>query len=411
MGRPLGLQVAAGVVAKDRPWEYLKVDGKYLQPIDGGYDLRLTEELWEVAYVDHISLQAVDHPADCEIWTNEKVGPPDLATQRIYAFSQTAARPLVNAQDTQGRDVSKRLQSIDGQYVQGFDRRLRQGLCLPHWIDLNFGAVSNEAKQSKKAYLVLTGWILPTDTSLNIQIDQNPELPAIEFPSVWVPEGPQSQQWKQVIPFMGFPGGKTKTIVVDVTDFVNAEDLRFRIRTSAQIYWDAASLVLDDAQVQPVVHDLRLTATKLDYHGFSQKRKESADAPEIYSFANASRDPRWPPLGGAFTAYGDAHRLLETWDDRMVVMGSGDELKLRFTVPDQPLPAGWKRDFVLHCVGWDKDADLNTLVGQSAEPLPFKQMQSYPPTLADRSRLETVEQLNVEHLQRRQSFRAFWSRP
>ncbi len=346
---PLGLQVAAGVVAKDRPWEYLKVDGKYLQPIDGGYDLRLTEELWEVAYVDHISLQAVDHPADCEIWTNEKVGPPDLATQRIYAFSQTAARPLVNAQDTQGRDVSKRLQSIDGQYVQGFDRRLRQGLCLPHWIDLNFGAVSNEAKQSKKAYLVLTGWILPTDTSLNIQIDQNPELPAIEFPSVWVPEGPQSQQWKQVIPFMGFPGGKTKTIVVDVTDFVNAEDLRFRIRTSAQIYWDAASLVLDDAQVQPVVHDLRLTATKLDYHGFSQKRKESADAPEIYSFANASRDPRWPPLGGAFTAYGDAHRLLETWDDRMVVMGSGDELKLRFTVPDQPLPAAGNETCVALC--------------------------------------------------------------
>ncbi len=56
----------------------------------------------------------------------------------------------------------------------------------------------------------------------------------------------------------GFPGGKTKTIVVDVTEFAQAEDLRFRIRTSAQIYWDAASLVLDDEQIQPVVHDLRL---------------------------------------------------------------------------------------------------------------------------------------------------------
>ena len=28
----------------------------------------------------------------------------------------------------------------------------------------------------QKIYLVLTGWILPTDTSLNIQIDQNPSL-------------------------------------------------------------------------------------------------------------------------------------------------------------------------------------------------------------------------------------------
>lgn len=408
---PLGLQVAAGVVAKDRPWEYLKVDGKYLQAVDNGYDLRLTEELWEVAYVDHISLQAVDHPADCDIWTNEKVGPPDLAEPRIYTFSQSAARPLVTAQDTVGRDMTQRLQAIDGQYVQGFDRRLRQGLCPPHWIDLNFGTASDWSKQSQKAYLVLTGWILPTDTSLNIQIDQNPELPAIEFPSVWVPERPQSDQWKQVIPFMGFPGGKTKTIVVDVTEFAQADDLRFRVRTSAQIYWDAASLVLDDARVQPLVHDLHLMNATLDYHGFSQKRRESVDAPEIYSFDDVSREPKWPPLNGKFTTYGDAYRLLDKWDDRMVVMGSGDELKLRFSVPDKPVPVGWKRDFVLHCVGWDKDADLNTLVGQSSEPLPFKQMQSYPPTLVDQSRWESVDRLNDEHLQRRQSFRKFWSRP
>ncbi len=153
-----------------------------------------------------------------------------------------------------------------------------------------------------------------------------------------------------------------------------------------------------------------LNAT-LDYHGFSQKHRESADAPETYSFANASRDAKWPPLSGAFTAYGDAFNLLGDWDDQMVVMGSGDELKLRFSVPDQPLPLGWKRDFVLHCVGWDKDADLNTLVGQSAGPLPFKNMQSYPPTMADQSRQTEVEQLNDPHRQRHQSFRAFWSRP
>ncbi len=133
--------------------------------------------------------------------------------------------------------------------------------------------------------------------------------------------------------------------------------------------------MLDDAQVQPVVHDLNLMAAKLDYHGFSQKHRESADATETYSFADASRAAKWPPLSGKFTTYGDTLPLLDQWDDHMVVMGSGDELKLRFSVPDQPLQRVGNGILCSTVFGWDKDADLNTLVGQSSEPLPFKQMQ------------------------------------
>ncbi|MFO0941427.1 MAG: hypothetical protein U0930_11735 [Pirellulales bacterium] len=36
------------------------------------------------------------------------------------------------------------------------------------------------------------------------------------------------------------------------------------------------------------------------------------------------------------------------------------------------------RDFVIFNVGWDKDADLNTIYGQKVEPLPFRAMKSYP---------------------------------
>ena len=62
----------------------------------------------------------------------------------------------------------------------------------------------------------------------------------------------------------------------------------------------------------------------------------------------------------------------------MVVMGPGDELTISFAVPTSPPPAGWKRDFVLYNVGWDKDADLNTVYGQSSEPYPFEAMTKYP---------------------------------
>lgn len=62
----------------------------------------------------------------------------------------------------------------------------------------------------------------------------------------------------------------------------------------------------------------------------------------------------------------------------MVVMGPGDELTVEFVVPEKEIPAGWKRDFVLYNVGWDKDADLSTVYGQSSEPYPFKAMTRYP---------------------------------
>ncbi len=407
---PLGLQVAAGVVAKDRPWEYLKVDGDHVRVREGRYEFRITEELWEVAYFDHVSLSAIDHPADVDIWTNEKVGPAEIAKPTIYAFSPQDLRPLKHAVDTMGRDITQQLSSIDKAFVQGFDRRLRQGLCPPHWVDLDFGTLPPRAATGTPIYLVLTGWILPTDTSLNIQIDQNPELPSIEFPSVWVPDSAESGGWRKAIPFMGFPGGKTKTIVVDVTDILNSDDPRLRVRTSAQLYWDAAQLVVQSETPKVTTHLLELDSAEVHYHGFSKRVESGTNSPESYDYAMTNTAPKWPPLKGRFTSLGDCRPLLSQWDDSMVVMGSGDEIRLQFVAPTAEIPQGWKRDFVLHCVGWDKDADLNTLTGQSSEPLPFKGMTAYPPTHAQADEATHRFEQNVRHLQRTQSFRDFWNR-
>ncbi|MEO1617609.1 MAG: FG-GAP-like repeat-containing protein, partial [Planctomycetota bacterium] len=307
---PLGLQVAAGVVQKDRPWEYLKIDGRFVAPRDDGtYELRLTEELWEVAYVDHVELIAVDHPREVSIFTNEKVGPPPIAMPTVYAFPDDATLEPVAAMDQFERDVLGLLRENDEQYVQGFDRRIRQGLCEPHWIDLTFGQDAEGAlwesetgsPGSSKTYLVLRGWILPTDTSLNIQIDQNPELPAIEFPSVWVPDTQDPSKWTRAIEFMGFPGGKTKTIVVDVSEHANRKDLRFRVRTSAQIYWDSASLVVQKGESEVVQQTAPLVSASVEFHGFSARSKASPSSPETYDYNNALADPKWPPLHGELT--------------------------------------------------------------------------------------------------------------
>lgn len=409
---PLGLQVASGIVAKDRPWEYLKLDGESIKPRGDRYEFRITEELWEVAYFDELALTVVDHPADVDVWTNEKVGPAEIATPTIFAFAHDQLHPIVSAVDTKGRDVTELLGRADREFVQGFDYRLRQGLCEPHWIDLDFGEAElpTSGDQPGKSYLVLTGWILPTDTSLNIQIDQNPELGPIEFPSVWVPDAGQPEGWREAIPTMGFPGGKTKTIVVDVTDVLNEDDLRFRIRTSAQIYWDSAQLALVSDPPPVKISEVDLIAAEVGFHGFSAPIRLDPTHPERYEYQQATQASRWPPLRGRLTRFGDCTDLIRQWDDQMVVISSGDEIRVQFTRPAQDPPPGWKRDFILHCVGWDKDADLNTLSGQSSEPLPYREMTEYPPSPGNEARQQQLERLNRDHLLRTQSFRSFWFR-
>jgi hypothetical protein len=398
---PLGLQVAKGVVLPDRRWEYLKIPGELVQPVDGVYELRITEELWEAAYFDHIQLTAIDHPATFEVHSNEKVGPPSMAQPQL--FSTIGARPIVSAVDQNGKDWTARLQDRDGQYVDEIGEHLCQGLVEKHYIELDLGKLD----RSQPNRLMLTGWIFPTDTSLNIALDQDPVRPSAEPPSLWVPDA--NGVFQKVQPFMGFPGGKPKTIVIDLTNVFLADDFRVRIETSAEIYWDQAFVVPGENKIAEVVETkLDLMSADLRFRGFSEVVMKERAQPHWYDYNSLSTIPAWPPIEGLFTSFGNVKDLVQTDDDRIVVMGSGDEMVLRFAAPNRELPLGWKRDFVLHSTGWDKDCDLNTLEGQSSLPLPFSTMESYPPKVSQAKRAREVDEINRDHLKRTMDFRQFW---
>ena len=189
---------------------------------------------------------------------------------------------------------------------------------------------------------------------------------------------------------MGFPGGKPKTIVVDLSGLFLTNDYRVRIVTSHEIYWDEVSFTVDEQPGEVRIQPLNLVAADLHYRGFSYAYPLQPNAPEWYDYERVTTGAKWPPMQGFFTRYGDVRELLQQTDDRLLVMGAGDETTLHFAMPEQPLPAGWKRDFFLHNVGWDKDADLNTVYGQTVEPLPFQAMRSYPFPL-DQAYPETAE--------------------
>lgn len=152
--------------------------------------------------------------------------------------------------------------------------------------------------------------------------------------------------------------------------------------------------------------ELSLTSADLHYRGFSQAVHRSGYGPEWYDYERVSREPRWPPLRGNFTRYGDVRPLLHKRDDQLAVFGAGDEMTLTFAVPSESLPAGWVRDFVLYNVGWDKDAALNTVFGDAVEPLPFETMTTY--SLPRTPDAEYNRYLRT-YQTRRQSASPFWS--
>jgi FG-GAP-like repeat len=383
---PIGLQFADGVLAPSREWEYLRIPGERLAPIDGEYRLQITEELWEAAYFDSVKLIAIDHPADVDVYSNEKVGPASIARFKIHTVRHP--RLPVAARDQTGRDVLPLLAREDGRYVQAYRSRIVQGLTPEHYLELDLGklgpmspfAPRNDARsrseRRRRITLFLTGWVFPSTTSVNVWLSHHPRLPAPQPPSLWVPD--KNGRWRNVIPYMGFPGGKTKTIAVDLTNAFLTDDYRVRIKTTMEFRWDAAFFTVDEEPAEVRTTEIPLQRADLFYRGFSQRIYRPFNAPETYDHSQTDPAPHWPPMDGRFTRYGDVTGLLRGDDDRLVVMGAGDAMTLRFKVPAKPLPSGWKRDFFLRNVGWDKDADLNTVLGASSEPLPFRAMKSYP---------------------------------
>ncbi len=367
---PIGMQTPAGTIAPTRSWEYLLIPGERLTAEDGTYGVMLTEELWEAGYFDFVQLIAVDHPADVEVYCNEKVGPGDLATHQIFTVGKR--RYPDRMVDQEGRDVCAQLQQRDGDFARLFTQRVRQGYVTPHFLELDLGQLD----QPQRIMLFLTGWIMPTDTSLNVAFAQDPETDGPSMPSVWVPDAQGA--WRETIAYMGFPGGKTKTIAVDLSRAFLTSDYRVRIQTTAEIYWDEVFFTVDEPPAEVRQQPLPLVSAQLAYRGISAYLPRSDESPQMYDARVVRTGAMWPPMRGRFTRYGDVMPLLTEGDDLMAVIGAGDALTLRFANDDAQLPNGWKRDFVLHSIGYDKDADLNTLYGQTSDPLPFRAMTSYP---------------------------------
>jgi len=371
---PLGMLLDNGAPAPHQSArDFVRIPGEVLRPQGGSLWLQITEELWETIYIDRLVLHAVDYPDDVELVIDEKFYPPPYPTEAPVHWLGPWLAPDV-AVDQQGRDLRQALVAPDGRRVGELPLTRYQGLTHGHHMDLTF----DDVPAGRRLRLVLHGWIFPTDTSINVALSQNSALaqrpPRLELLQ---PDG----AWKTLVPFLGFPAGKNKDMVTDLTGLLPAGRVTLRISTNMQIYWDSARLAVGDPAVAAVVTALDASASNLHYRGFSELVPRSLSDPHRFDYSRVTTGPRFRDMDGMFTRYGEVDMLLEAEDDRYAVMNAGDELSVRFDATLlPPLRQGWRRDYILYTDGWVKDADINTVYSGSVDPLPYHGMAAYPDT-------------------------------
>jgi Tfp pilus assembly protein PilF len=368
-GTPLGMHVN-GQSAGDFPQttEWLKIPGAHLVPKDGYYDVRVQANLWEADYFDKLALIVVDHPPGTEIYSDERFFLEPTAP-KLYVT--TPARPVARAWDHHGRDATAEVRAIDGRYLDRAGRGPYQGVTADHWVEADLG---DDAPAEGPLYLIARGWIHPTDSSINVAIEQGKH----DRPRGLVLEVPDGKGgWKVGRDKLGFPAGKDKTILIRL-DGIDGQGVsrRFRLRTNMEIYWDflgyARGLDPNLARKQrpePLAADLR-------YRGILEMTQKDRSSPEVPLYDKVIHRQCWRDLTGYYTRFGDVRELLAKVDDRYVIMNAGDEIALRFPVPAGP-PAGWKRDFLWESDGWTRDGNLNTRFGSTVLPLPAHDRTTY----------------------------------
>jgi hypothetical protein len=205
---PLGLRINAQDTAQVMMTEdWVKIRGDQLVARDGFYDLRITAELWETHFVDHVSLLVVDHPAATEIYVDERfvLPPPQLAV-----FPTMPPHPMARAWDDRRQEVTDLLQSRDGRYLGTFGPGTYQGVTRDHYVEIELGAA---APLHGPLWLLASGWIRPTDSSINVAISQGRQPPPRGL-QLEVPDGRGG--WSVARANLGFPAGKAKTILIDL---------------------------------------------------------------------------------------------------------------------------------------------------------------------------------------------------
>jgi lipoprotein NlpI len=368
----MGYWVAPGVRSHPDPVEYVRIAPDRLRARDGRYELRVTNELEEVLYLDQVRLLAVEHPEDVEVYPDEGMtGTPKAF--RLFA-ARDARVPRVT--DASGSDATDRAGHVDHVFVEGFPLRRIRGYAEEHALTLDLAGLP-----ATHRLLLLTGWTDYAFSSDNVAASQMGL--ALQPPRLEVEVEPG--RWEVAVADVGIPVGRPQTVVVDLAPLPLGPTARVRLVTNMRIYWDR--IVVGEAapgfEPEPVTLDP--LAARLSERGFSAEAFVDGKGPLSFDYARAGWASPWKVMPGRYTRTGDVRNLVGTRDDLFVVSRPGDEIGLSFQALPPP-SAGRERTFLLLGDGFSKEMDINSASPDIVQPLPYHGMPSYPYPASERPR-------------------------
>ena len=365
-GGEMGSWLGPGIRSSPHPVEYVRITSDQLKPRDGTLMLRVTNELEETLFLDHVRLIAVTHPADVSVFPDEGLRAVEKPF-RLHALQRL--RPPLAAHDDHGHDVLARITRLDRQYPDDFHLLPIRGYADTHALVLDLPPAP-AGGGAHGLQLVLTGWTDYAYSSDNFAAHQAGLT--LDPPVLQVPAG---DGWRTVDADVGFPVGRPQAIVVDLAG-ITAQ--RVRLLTNMRIYWD--QILVGERATSPVtMQTIPAQVATLRWRGFSRVVTPDGREPFGYDYEHVESKAPWKLMPGRYTREGDVDELLGAADDRFVISRPGDEVVLRFDASAlAPLPPNARRTFLLHSVGFSKEMNLHSASPDRAAPIPFRRMSRYP---------------------------------
>lgn len=373
-GGGLGYLVAPGVYGQPDRDEAMSIAARQLAEVDGVYRLSIVEPMDEAAYLDQLTLDVVDRPPGYDATPDERFAPEGPRPSGSLLAWKTSIAPA-KAWDHLGRDVTETLKSWDRSTVDRFHKlRGWVGYAEDHSIILDFGDRLAAFDSDDQLTLVLAGWVEYPYSQTNYAASTAGvalRAPVIEREQ---PDG----TWRVIEPLPGYPAGLPRRMTVDLKGKLIGPTCRLRITTNMECYWDEAFLAVIDDRPKLRVTCLPVARASLGFKGYLREMSPDGGQPLLYAYDYEDPAPLARMIG-TLTRFGEVRDLLTKDDDKLCVVGPGDEVRLEFEAKAVPeLPTGWTRSFVLRATGYCKDADPLTNSGDCIGPLPWKGMGGYP---------------------------------
>ncbi len=360
----IGFFASPGKYNTPRPWEHVLLPEGALAAREGMFELKLTEPMEEIAYIDSLALAVHDVPPGWQMILDERMATDANPPSGEPVFFRRSA-PVQQALNERGEDVTEAVLHADLSAAPpgALDARFLGRLADEHVLTLTFEQPL--AQGPGQPVLAIDGWVeYPYSQTVFAawQADAFYQSPTLEAQR-------KDGEWVALLPAFGYPAGMPRGMSVALNNLPDGTR-RLRLRSNLEIYWDRIRVVYSEpAPEGALTRVLGPDRVRLSQIGFPQRTNGAQRVPDYeYSKRDAYWDTRYQ--AGYYTRFGPVTELVMAADDALLIVGPGEEAHMQFADTLPTPAAGFTRRYELRTHGYAKDMDMYTHTGETVGPLP-----------------------------------------